>query len=140
MMVYVIVQLVEEFENEATKPDSLDMASGPKVLPHISSGLLVHVHVDMYHSVCMYMYMFLCMHVHVDLYHCVCMYTCMHAHTMIQLDVHVVDRHCFMSVHSCHFSLSRCSEVERKRELRLPGQNPIPVGWTGDRRGRGWWR
>ena len=57
MMVYVIVQLVEEFENEATKPDSLDMASGPKVLPHISSGLLVHVHVhvDMYHSVCMCM-------------------------------------------------------------------------------------
>ena len=54
MMVYVIVQLVEEFENEATKPDSLDMASGPKVLPHSSSGLLVHVHVGMYHSVCMY--------------------------------------------------------------------------------------
>ena len=27
MMVYVVVQLVEEFETDATKPDSLDIAT-----------------------------------------------------------------------------------------------------------------
>ena len=71
MMVYVIVQLVEEFENEATKPDSLDMASGPKVLPHSSSVLLVHVYTCRYVSLCMHVHV----HVHdVDMYHCVCMH------------------------------------------------------------------
>ena len=31
MLVYVVVQLVEEFESEATKPSSLDVATGSKV-------------------------------------------------------------------------------------------------------------
>ena len=31
MLVYVVVQLVEEFESEATKPDAQDMAVGGKV-------------------------------------------------------------------------------------------------------------
>ena len=32
MMVYVVVQLVEEFETDATKPDSLDIATNRELL------------------------------------------------------------------------------------------------------------
>ena len=31
MLVYTVVQLVEDFESEATKPDAQDMAAGGKV-------------------------------------------------------------------------------------------------------------
>jgi len=33
MLVYIVVQLVEDFESEATKPDAQDMAVGGKVQP-----------------------------------------------------------------------------------------------------------
>ena len=33
MLVYIVVQLVEDFESEATKPDAQDMAVGGKVRP-----------------------------------------------------------------------------------------------------------
>lgn len=46
MLVYVVVQLVEDFESEATKPDVQDMAA-PKVCPdqYILSILHMNIHV-----------------------------------------------------------------------------------------------
>ena len=50
MLMYVVVQFVEEFESEATKPDAQDMTAGGKVccvLVLLTSGhryLFVHVY------------------------------------------------------------------------------------------------
>ena len=40
MMVYVVVQLVEEFETDATKLDSLDIATNNVVSIHPSSAII----------------------------------------------------------------------------------------------------
>ena len=47
MLMYVVVQFVEEFESEATKPDAQDMTAGGKVccvLVLITSGHRYHVY------------------------------------------------------------------------------------------------
>ena len=47
MMVYVIVQLVEEFENKATKPDSLQLDM-PLASRYCLTDLPFHWHVYMH--------------------------------------------------------------------------------------------
>ena len=58
---YVVVQFVEEFESEATKPDAQDMTAGGKVcyvLILITSG-----HMYLYKLCFTYMYMYACMEI-----------------------------------------------------------------------------